>query len=204
MTATILSHYAKVDPIFHQALVDKKVTVEPGDYVTDHSQYFFHLCRKIVYQQLSGKAAQTIFDRFLTLFPDQEITAEEILKISDQQLRDIGMSWAKASYVRDLAEHTAAGKIRYDQFHQLTDEEIIQELTQVKGIGRWTVEMFLIFTLGREDVFSFGDLSLQKGIQKIYNIQDPKILKKKMAEITAKWSPYRSFGALALWRYNDQ
>ena len=203
-TKAVLDHFSNVDPVLHKIIVTENIELTPFIPFTDHSQFFPKLCREIISQQLVGKAADAIFNRFLALFPDKKITPKKILELSEQALRNVGMSWAKVRYVQNLAQETQSEAIKYDQFHTLPDEEIISELIQVKGIGRWTAEMFLIFTLGREDVFSFGDLGLKNSFKKVYNVKDDKTLQKKMITITSRWSPYRSYGAMALWRFGDK
>ena len=112
------------------------------------------------------------------------------------------MSWAKARYIKDLAEKTLDGDIKFKELSHADDETIIRELTKVKGIGRWTAEMFLIFTLGREDIFSFGDLGLRKRFEKLYGNRRART-QKSMEAITRQWSPYRSYASLALWHLRD-
>lgn len=161
----------------------------------DTTSYFHHLCREIIGQQLSGKVADVIYSRFLKLLKNK-ITPENILKVSGDQIRAIGLSWSKIKYIKDLATKTQNDEIEFTNFPQMDNESIAKELIKVKGIGPWTAEMFLIFTLGREDVFSFGDLGLKNGFKKIYHHDlDPKVI--------AKWSPYRSYACLALWKVLD-
>lgn len=164
--------------------------------------YFPKLCREIIAQQLGGKAAHTILERFYTLFPRKRITPEKVLALSEAKLRAVGMSWAKACYVRNLAEHAAAKKIQFNIFPTTDDEMVIAELTKMKGIGRWTAEMFLMFTLGREDVFSYGDLGLQRGFEMLYGKRKA-ASRTSMDGVIQKWSPYRSYGSLALWHIKD-
>jgi len=196
----IYEHFVKIDPIIAGVL--SKYELEMLQPNLDSNTYFAHLTREIIGQQLSGKVADVIHGRFLKLFPKQTPTAKKILKIPDQQLRDIGMSWAKVKYVKDLALKTQNKEVRWELLPSFSDEEVITELTKIKGIGNWTAEMFLIFTLGREDVFSFGDLGLKKGLQKLYNL--PEKFDSHIAEkIITPWSPYRSYGSLALWKSLD-
>jgi DNA-3-methyladenine glycosylase II len=112
------------------------------------------------------------------------------------------MSWAKAWYVRDLAQKTKTKTVRFTGFPAMPEEEVILELTKVKGISRWTAEMFLIFTLGREDIFSHGDLGLRKGMERVYGKHRTRT-RKSMEAIAGRWSPYRSYGSLALWHVLD-
>jgi DNA-3-methyladenine glycosylase II len=161
--------------------------------------HFDALVRSIVYQQLSGKAASTIHGRVLQLFdPDAPLPAQ-ILKTDHDTLRSAGLSNQKASYLRNLAEHSVNGSLPVESLHELTDEEIIAALTQVKGIGRWSAQMFLMFRLGRPDVLPDLDLGVQKGIQIAYRMRklpSPR----KVLETGAKWTPYRSMGSWYMWR----
>lgn len=203
MSQHIYNHIRKTDQKLLAVLDSASVQLTRLQSNDDCSTYFARLCRDIVGQQLSTTVAAVIFARFEKLFEHTGITPDQILSKSEEELRSVGLSWAKVKYIRDLAEKSQTNAIRYSDFGRLTDEEIIIELTEVNGIGRWTAEMFLIFTLGREDVFSFGDLGLRKGFQKLYQVPDDK-LKQKMQQVTQRWSPYRSYGSLILWQYFDQ
>ena len=124
------------------------------------------------------------------------------MKISDQKLRDTGMSWAKTKYVKNIAEAYLKKSVQFDELHKLPDSEIIIQLTSIKGVGNWTAEMFLIFTLGREDVFSFGDLGLSKGFSRLYLIDNP--TQDQIEKVVSKWIPFRSYGSIALWHSLDK
>ncbi|OGD61277.1 hypothetical protein A3I57_02355 [Candidatus Beckwithbacteria bacterium RIFCSPLOWO2_02_FULL_47_23] len=189
----VKSHFKKVDPVIHRVMED--IDLDQW-WNRPKRDYFIALCREIIGQQLSGKVANVIFTRFEGLFPKRQITPERILTLTDQQIRDIGTSWAKVKYLKDLAKQVKAKTVKLEQLDQLADEEVIKTLTKIKGVGPWTAEMFLIFTLKREDVFSFGDLGLNKAIKKLYG-------KRKLEPITKRWSPYKSFGCLALWHSLD-
>ncbi|MBI4973220.1 DNA-3-methyladenine glycosylase 2 family protein [Candidatus Roizmanbacteria bacterium] len=191
-----LQHLKIKDPILHEyALKVKRIEVIQKE---KPERYFYQLCRDIVGQQLSGKAAETIFGRFEKLFPDGKIQPSNILTIPHEKMRAVGMSNAKARYVHHLAEAVQNEGLRLLQLDSLPDEEVIIELTKVKGIGRWTAEMFLIFTLGRQDIFSYGDLGLKKGLMKIYGFKKEPT-KKQVEKIVKKWSPYKSFASRVLW-----
>ena len=164
----------------------------------EHSEnYFLSLCREIITQQLAGGAARAIFGRFEKLFTTETVTAEKILLIPDQIIRDTGASWAKVKYIKSLAQCVVSKIIHLNKLNELSDAEVIEELVKVKGIGPWTAEMFLIFTLGRKDVFSSGDLGLKKGLLKLYKLDQ--INKETADKITKIWKPYRSFGSITLW-----
>lgn len=199
-SAHIYRHFRNVDPVIGHAL--KRMDISPLRAQKNTIQYFSTLCRAIIAQQLSTKVAKVISARFFTLFPKKQATPARVLKCSDDALRDIGMSWAKVAYIKDLATQTREKNIRFDELHTLDDEAVIAELTKVKGIGRWTVEMFLIFTLGREDIFSHGDLGLRRGVQRLYGFKTmPK--QRTIERIVRKWAPYRSYGSLVLWNVVD-
>jgi DNA-3-methyladenine glycosylase II len=162
---------------------------------------FHHLAEAIVYQQLHGKAAATIFKR-LTDLAGSPLTPEGILKLSEQQLRGVGLSKQKLSYLRDLSAKTQSGELNFSQLAALSDTEVIKKLTQVKGVGVWTAHMFLMFALRRPDVLPTGDLGIQMAIRKHYNKRKlPKPL--QMEKIAKCWSPYRSVACWYLWRSMD-
>ncbi len=187
-------HISKVDPIMGEII--KKAG--PLSWVQDES-YFFSLTSSIVGQQLSVKAARTIWQRFEALLEGGKVTPDNILALSDQSIRDVGVSWQKISYIKDLAQKTLESGILFEQFDIMTDEEIITELVKVKGIGRWTAEMFLMFRMQRPDVFSYSDLGLRRGLQKVYQLKvEP--TEKQAESIVKKWSPYKTIGSQYLWK----
>jgi DNA-3-methyladenine glycosylase II len=162
---------------------------------------FPSLAEAIVYQQLNGKAAVTIFKRFAEL-AGEPITPEGILKLSDEQLRAVGLSKQKSAYLKDLAAKTAAGVLDFSKLPDLSDEEVIQHLTQVKGIGVWTSHMFLIFSLRRPNVLPTGDYGVQMAVKKHYRKRKlPKPL--EMEKIARAWEPYRSIACWYMWRSLD-
>lgn len=191
-----LDHFKIHDSILHEAGLKIETLT-----LSIHPDPFLRLCRSIVGQQLSVKAAQTIFGRFEKLLK-QKINPEELLKISDEKLRGAGLSYQKIKYLKDLSEKTISGEINLHDLNTKENEEIVTELVQIKGIGTWTAEMFLMFSLGRPDVFSYGDLGLQNAIMKLYKLkQKPTI--KQMEKLSKKWIPYRTFAAMILWRSLD-
>ena len=180
----------------------QSVTVE----ITERPDNIYEaLLRAIVGQQLSGKAAATIYGRFLDRYggrvPQPAVLRSE--EISD--LRMAGLSRQKASYLQNVAAYFETNSHLIEDYHKLSDDEIIQELTSIKGVGRWTVEMILMFTLNRPDVFPFDDLGIQKAIRKHYSLtEEGKELKVRMVEIAERWRPYRSYASYVLWRSLDQ
>ena len=202
MKSRILSHFRKTDPAifeimkgvnFNEWIVSKKA--KRG------TIFFQALCREVIGQQLAGKAANAINKRFAKLFRKREITPDALLKLPNQTLRDTGMSWAKAGYVKNIADAYITKIVEFDKLYKMDDEEIVKQLTTIKGVGNWTAEMFLIFTLGREDVFSFGDLGLRKGFSKVYGVENPN--KEQVEKVVSKWTPYKSYGSIALWQSLD-
>ncbi len=187
-------HLAKVDPILGDLI--KRIKLETRPLLDNHFQ---SLVRAIANQQLSGKAAQTILNRMLALFPKVKFpTPQQYLKMSDEKLRAAGFSFSKIAYTKNIARFFIERKKEMTKVNELGDEEVIRLLTEIKGVGVWTAEMFLMSSLGREDVFSYGDLGLRKGLQKVYKFKKEPTLK-QMQKITEAWRPYRSHGARYMW-----
>ena len=161
--------------------------------------YFWSLCRSIIYQQLSGKAAKSIADRFIGLYKNNEYpNPQEVLNTDMKALRSIGLSGAKAGYIHNIARAFVDDVIQFDHFSYISDSDIKDQLIKIKGIGPWTVEMFLIFTLNRPDIFPATDLGIQKGYQRYYRLETlPKPY--DMIEKAKQWRPYRSVVTLYLW-----
>jgi len=164
---------------------------------------FRAIVEAIVWQQLSGKAAASIFDRFLGLFADHRFPAPaQVAAASDEQLRQIGFSRQKIGYLRDLCARMEAGALPMDHLDRMDDDAVIEALTQVKGIGRWTAEMVLMFKLQRADVLPADDLGIVKAIRKVYGLRkDPK--PDRVRQIGEKWRPYRSIASWYLWQTRD-
>jgi DNA-3-methyladenine glycosylase II len=165
--------------------------------------YYESLVRSIVYQQLSGKAASTIYGRFKNLFNSKSFPkSKDVLTIPHETLRSVGLSHQKANYIRDLSDKWEKGEVDLSNLDQLSDEEISTELIKVKGIGQWTADMFLMFTLVRPDVFPFGDLGIQKGFMGL-NKMDRLPTPKEMEMEADMWRPYRTVAAWYLWKSVD-
>jgi DNA-3-methyladenine glycosylase II len=189
-------HLKKSDPIL------RDIIERVGTYRIEYGPPEFHsLAEAIVYQQLHGKAAATIFKRFAALAGDP-LTPEGILKLTDAQLRSVGLSKQKSAYLKDLAAKTAAGLLDFSKLHEMPDDDVIQHLTQVKGIGEWTAQMFLMFMLKRPDVLPTGEYGVQAAMKKHYRKRKmPK--PKDMEKIAKAWAPYRSVACWYLWRSLD-
>lgn len=199
MNKEILEFFKKSDPKIYPWVerFQKDLNVEK----LPKGQYFYRLCRSIAFQQLHGKAATTIWGRFEKLLPKGKVLPELVIDLKNEDMRACGLSNAKVSYIKNIAEAFIADA-NYYQLDHLSNEEVIELLTKIKGVGKWTAEMFLMFTLGREDIFSFGDYGLKKGLMKIYEFKkEPS--KKTIERIIKKWSPYKSFASLALWSAAD-
>ncbi len=166
------------------------------------SEHFAELARAVAYQQLAGAAARAIHGRFLALFPDNRPTPEAVLALPVADLRAAGLSGTKTATIRDLAARVVNGDIRLDRVARLPDDEIVRELTLVKGIGRWTAEMFLIFQLGRLDVWPVEDFGVRKGYGRIHGL-DPAPTARELEPLGDRYRPYRSVAAWYCWRAAD-
>lgn len=165
-----------------------------------------YLCASIMSQQLSTKVATVIHNRFLALYEGKEPTPQQILETPFEKLRGIGLSNAKVNYVQNVARFELEHGMDARKLNAMSNEEVIEYLTQIKGVGRWTVEMLLMFALGREDVFAIDDLGIQNAMVKLYKLDpgDKKKLKESLVKLSAKWSPYRTYACLHLWRWKDK
>ncbi|MBD1396333.1 DNA-3-methyladenine glycosylase 2 family protein [Pontibacter sp. JH31] len=162
---------------------------------------YFKLLSAIVSQQLSTKAAATIFGRFRELYPDQYPNPHLVLDSSDETLRGAGLSFQKIGYIRNVAAFAHAGNLEHSIIDAMEDEALIQHLTQIKGVGRWTVEMLLMFALERPDVMPLDDLGIQNAMKRQYGLEETgKALRVRMLEISEKWRPYRTIACKYLWQ----
>lgn len=163
---------------------------------------FVDLLEDIVAQQLSGKVADVIFKRFCALFPDSTPTPGQLKEISTDELRAVGLSNAKVNYVKNIAEYAMANNLTVEYFDKLSDEAIIKELTKIKGVGVWTAQMVLIFSLSRPNVFPVDDLAIRLGMQKLYGLElEGKALKQQLIEIANGWQPNRTLGTRLVWAW---
>ncbi len=164
-----------------------------------------YLCASIMSQQLSTKVADVIYKRFIALYGGKEPRPQQILDTPFEQLRGIGLSNAKVNYVKNVAQFEMEKGMDAKKLQKMDNEEVIAYLTEIKGVGRWTVEMLLMFALGREDVFAVDDLGIQNAMIKLYKLDnsDKKQLREKMLKVSEKWSPYRTYACVHLWRWKD-
>ena len=173
--------------------------------LTRHKNICLRLCASIMSQQLSTKVAKVIYKRFLDLYEGEEPTPEQIVATPFATLRGIGLSNAKAQYVLNVGQFAIDHALTDKKMLKMTDEDIIDLLTEIKGVGKWTVEMLLMFTLGRQDLFSVDDYGIQVAMKNIYKLDDSnkKEFKEKMVKIATKWAPYRTYACLHLWHWKD-
>jgi len=173
--------------------------------LTKRKNICLRLCASIMSQQLSTRVAEVIYKRFLELYGRKEPRPDQILSIPPETLRAIGLSNAKVSYVQNVARFALEQGMDEKKLMKMSNEEVIDYLTQIKGVGQWTVEMILMFTLGREDVFAADDLGIQTAMARLYKLdkENKKAFREEMLRISSSWSPYRTYGCLYLWRWKD-
>ena len=164
-----------------------------------------YLCASIMSQQLSVKVADVIYQRFLNLYDGKEPEAQQILDTPFETLRGIGLSNAKVGYVKNVALFHIEQGMDYKKLSKMDNEAVINYLTTIKGVGRWTAEMLLMFALGKEDIFAIDDLGVQNAMIHLYRLDrsDKKKFREDMLRISGKWSPYRTYACLHLWRWKD-
>jgi DNA-3-methyladenine glycosylase II len=194
-----LRHLRAADPTFAKIIDD----VGPCRFKPRaEGSHFDAIVRSIVYQQITGKAAATILGRLHAHFGGRPPTAKELAEASEDELRTAGLSRQKQRYMRDLAERAAAGLVEFERFDELPDEQIVAELTAIKGIGPWTAQIFLMFRLGRADVLPIADLGIQKAVQRGWRMRKlPKPA--QVAKLGTRWAPHRTVASWYLWRSLD-
>lgn len=192
-------HLAAADPVLVPVIKRAGLpTIRP------HKKYYQELVESIISQQLSVKAAASILQKFVALFDSKFPTAEQILSKDIDTLRTAGLSRSKAAYVRDLAQRVVDGIVTFDHLDELPNDEVIAELTAVKGVGEWTAHMFLIFCMGRLDVLAHGDLGIKNGIQKLYGLKtQPDAQTIKLIAQQNRWHPYESAACWYIWQSLD-
>lgn len=172
---------------------------------TPSGRIYYDLLESIVSQQLSVKVADVIFKRFLLLFTDHFPHPEQVVALELEKLRSVGLSGQKAGYLKNVAQFALANDLEQIDWETMDDEEIINFLTQIKGVGKWTVQMLLMFSLARPDIFPVDDLGIQQGMQRLFKIEasNPRLLKIKMTELAEPWRPWRTVACRYLWRWKD-
>jgi len=178
--------------------------IEMPDF-TPSGKVYFDLLESIVSQQLSVKVADVIFKRFLSLFSNNYPNPNLVVAIEFDKLRSVGLSGQKASYLQNVAKFALENDLEKMDWASMSDEEIVSFLTQIKGVGKWTVQMLLMFTLARPDIFPVDDLGIQQGMQRLFKIeeQNPRLLKIRMTELAKPWRPWRTVACRYLWRWKD-
>lgn len=191
-------HLSK-DPVI--APLIEKIQLERLELTDD---VYMRLVRAIIYQQLSGKAASTIYQRFMALFNDGYPHPDQVLDFDLPALRQVGLSRQKATYIQNVAQHFAQNDLLRQDWSKVRDESILQELTQIKGVGTWTVQMILMFSLGRKDILPTGDLAIQQSMQHLYQLDGKgRQLEQQMLKVAEAWRPYRSVAVRYLWQWKD-
>ena len=203
MSFTVLEKQVMEDGINYLSSLDKNLSkfLKQFDvpFLPIEEDYFWSLTRSVIYQQISVKAAKKISDRYLKLFnKGSKMSPIDVIKIDIEKIQNVGISRQKSGYIKNIANAFDEGLVNETQLHKLSDKEIIDQLVKIKGVGRWTAEMFLIFTLRRPDVFPVTDLGVQKGFQIYYDLDElPSI--DMMNEKSENWKPYRTIMSLYLW-----
>lgn len=199
MNADIAILHLKKDPLLQTVI--ENTTINP---LVPSGKVYFDLLESIVSQQLSVKAASTIFARFCSLFPDDYPHPELLNSIDHHLLRTAGLSNQKATYLKNVAVFAMENDMEHYSWDILSDQEIIAFLTQIKGVGQWTVEMVLIFTLNRPDIWPIDDLGIQQAMTRLFSLEESgKPLLKRMTQLAEPWRPYRSLASRYLWRWKD-
>jgi DNA-3-methyladenine glycosylase II len=195
-------HLQSVDPVLRR-LIDERGPIDPAtDRRGSRPDAYQALARAIVGQQLSTKAAASIWGRVTELFGGGTPSPSQLLEVDPERLRGAGLSWSKVGFLKDLAERVEDGRLDLGRLTELSDEDVVAELTEIKGVGRWTAEMFLIFHLARPDVVSAGDLGIRRAIQIAYGMEElpgPT----EIEHISEPWRPHRTLACLYLWRSLD-
>ena len=192
-----IQHLSQADPVMKK-LIDHFGLIE---FHAHQQDLFAEIIDSIISQQLSGKVAKVIYSRLEALFPGKKVDPKIILTIDDAKLRAIGTSWAKVKYIKDLAKKTLDGTLRLHLLENMQDEEVVEHLVQVKGIGPWTAQMILMFSLDRPDVLPLNDLGIQKAFEKLYAVKRDN--QKNMIKISEAWKPYRTIACRYLWKSLD-
>lgn len=192
-----IKHLSQADPII-ETLISR---FGPLEFHPHQQDLFAEIVDSIISQQLSGKVARVIYARFEALFPGKKVVPEFTLTIEDDKIRAVGVSWAKVKYIRDLAQKTLDGTLDLKSLAKMSDGEVSKHLIQVKGIGPWTAQMILMFSLGRHDILPLNDLGIQKAFFKEYGVRMGNF--KKMIKIAENWKPYRTLACRYLWKSLD-
>ena len=203
MSITVLDKEAMVDGVNYLSSLNVNLSKFLKSYnvptLPVEKNYFWSLCRSVIYQQISGKAAKKISDRYLSLYANGErMLPSEVIDINIKKIFKVGISRQKASYIKNIAHAFNTKTIDEKNISKLDDQEIISQLTTIKGVGRWTAEMFLIFTLRRSDIFPVTDLGVQKGFKIFYSLDDLPTIE-LMNKKSESWKPYRTIMSLYLW-----
>lgn len=203
MEQEIKNNHRKV--LSKDKVLKKIMASQPEVFLEKRNKVYLRLCSSILSQQLSTRVAAILYERFLNLYGGKEPTLAQVASTPLETFRSIGFSNNKANYVHNVCAFFSENKITDTRLHKMENEEVIELLTRIKGVGRWTVEMILMFTLAREDVFAIDDLGLKNAIVKLYGLAETKpiLLKKELEQISNQWKPYRTYACLYLWQWSD-
>jgi DNA-3-methyladenine glycosylase II len=195
--SSYIEHLSK-DPVLKQVLDG-----QPARSITITDNVTLYLYSTIIMQQLSNRVGEVLLQRFLDLFGNRAPTSEEVLAMPVEKIRAIGISVAKANYIKNIAQFDIDNGLDLDKLSKMSDDEVVEYITAIKGIGKWTAHLFLMAALGREDVFASDDLILQKHVETLYGLdrKDKKAFMQQMDAISSKWSPYRTYASMHLWRW---
>lgn len=193
----IIEELCKIDPVLVDVKANQIQEIEP----TPSVDVYYYLLNSIVSQQLSVKVAEVIWNRFLNLFPDRYPYEGELINTQHEMLRSVGLSNAKSGYMKNVAEFSQEYGMDFDMLDDWNDDEVIKYLTQIKGVGKWTVQMILMFPMDRPNVFPIDDLGIQTKMKRYYELLDleKKALREKLTEISANWAPYKTVASKLLW-----
>jgi DNA-3-methyladenine glycosylase II len=196
-------HY--INHLSKDTKLKKVIDAQEPHTLVKRKKIYLYLCASIMSQQLSTKVADVIYNRFLALYGKKEPTAQQILDTPFETLRSIGLSNAKTNYVQNVCRFFIERKLTDTQLYKMSNEEVIDLLTQIKGVGNWTAEMILMFALQHEDVLPVDDLGIQQAMIKLYKLkfENKKVLFEKMYKAAEKWRPYRTYACVHLWRWKD-
>ena len=199
----LLMHY--ITHLCKDKKLKKLLSRQPAFQLKIKKDIYLHLCASVISQQLSVKVADVIYKRFLDLYNGKKPTAQQICNTPLDTLRSVGLSAAKAGYVHNIAKFATEQGMDLRKLRQMDNEQVIAYITQIKGVGRWTAEMLLMFALQREDVFPADDLGIQVVMRDLYKLDtsDQKAFRQHMLNISEKWTPYRTYACLHLWAWKD-
>ena len=182
--------------------MSKLIRIYAPPILKPQDDYFYSLVRSIVFQQLNGKVANIIFMRFIDLLPRNKINPENVLMLNNNEMKKVGLSFQKINYIKNLAHFFNENSFEKNTVEKMSDDEISELLIKIKGVGQWTIDMFLMFTLNRLDVMRYSDLAIKKGMKSLFNLNELPT-KHDMKSLSINWSPFRTIACMYLWKIVD-